>query len=71
MSDLQTMRTTWRPRLAHGVTINAIGLPWVALAVALFQPEAGAHAVAVLVAVFGLAASLFGLRQWGKNAGSE
>lgn len=71
MSDLQHMRSTWRPRLAHGITYNCIAYPWAALGVIWFQPDAGAHVVSLAMALFGLAASLFGLRQWGKNKGSE
>ena len=68
---LTEMRQIWRPRLAMGVTYNAIAYPWAALVVAFFNPDAGVHAVALAMALFGLAASLIGLRQWGKNKGVE
>lgn len=71
MTDLSQMRATWRPRLAHGITYNCIAYPWVALLLLFFQPDAGPHIVQLGMALFGLAASLFGLRQWGKNKGSE
>ena len=69
MSNLQEMRETWRPKLAHRVGWMVPAMVPVDLAVFLLRPESSEYAVALTVAVFGLAASLFGLRQWGKNAG--
>ena len=68
---LTEMRQIWRPRLAMGVTYNAIAYPWAALVVAFLNPDAGVHAVVLAMALFGLAASLSEIRQWGKNAGVE
>jgi len=39
------------------------------LATMIARPEVGASVVALVGLVYGLAASLFGIRQWGKNAG--
>lgn len=71
MSDLQEMRSTWRPRLAHSITVQChVGFV-LAVGAIIMRPDAGDHIVMALMALYGLAASLFGLRQWGKNKGSE
>jgi hypothetical protein len=71
MSDLQEMRSTWRPRLAHSVTIQ-VHFAFVAALIAIVaRPDAGASIVAALMALYGFGAALFGLRQWGKNNGAE
>lgn len=71
MSDLQNMRSTWRPRLAHSITIQ-VHLAFVAaLFGILIRPDAGGSIVAALMALYGFAAALFGIRQWGKNSGAE
>jgi hypothetical protein len=67
--NLQQMRETWRPALGHDarwLVIAAVASGFIAL---VLRPEAGASVVALVGLVFGYAASLFGLRQWGKNAG--
>ena len=69
MSAIQSMRETWRPRLAHSVVwMVRLSLPLSFLTLTL-RPEVGASVVAIDGLVYGLAASLFGIRQWGKNAG--
>lgn len=69
MSAIQDMRETWRPRLAHSVVwMVRVSVP-LGFVTMIAQPEAAASVVALVGLVFGLAASLFGIRQWGKNAG--
>ena len=70
-SSLTEMRQKWRPRLAWGTTYNCIAYPWASLLIVLLKPETGPHVVALALALFGLGASLFGIRQIGKNAGVE
>lgn len=66
---LQEMRETWRPKLAHDLRrINWFVLP-AAFASVVARPDAGVHIVALVFAFYGLLATLYGLRQWGKNAG--
>ena len=71
MSDLQKMRSTWRPRLAHTVVWMVRLILPIDAALVYFRPEAGDTVVALTVAVLTFAASLFGIRQWGKNNGAE
>ena len=68
---LQEMRETWRPRLAHDLRWIIWGSLIAAFVVIVFRPEAAASVVALEGLVFGYVASLFGLRQWGKNAGAS
>lgn len=69
--SLQELRETWRPKLAHDVVwMCRLILPLDGVLIYL-RPDAAPHVVALTVAVFGFAAALFGLRQWGKNAGGE
>lgn len=71
MSELQKMRETWRPRLAHSLVVQNWIIPPLGFILALFQPDAGDTAVALVMAFYGLIAALFGIRQWGKNSGAE
>lgn len=71
MSDLADMRKTWRPRLAHSITIQCHFAFALALVAIVIRPEAGGSVVGALGILYGLAASLFGLRQWGKISGAE
>ena len=65
--DLDKMRETWRPKLGHDVRWLIIGSVVAAFALSAFKPESAASSVTLVGMVFGYAASLFGLRQWGKN----
>jgi len=69
MSNLQQMRETWRPRLAHSVLWMVRLIAPACVIVFIARPEAGEYALGLAVAIFGFAAALFGIRQWGKNAG--
>ena len=66
---LQEMRETWRPKLAHDVVWMCRLILPADVALILFRPETAPHVVALTLAVFGFACTLFGIRQWGKNAG--
>lgn len=70
-NDLNTLRQTWRPRLAHDVVWMCRVILPLDFLIFYLRPEVAAHAVSLTVAVFGFAAALFGLRQWGKNTGAE
>lgn len=71
MSDLTELRKTWRPALGHDARWLVLLAVAAGFGAILLRPEAGASIVALVGLVFGYAASLFGLRQWGKNAGAE
>ena len=70
-TKLQEMRETWRPRLAHDVIWMCRLIVPAAIAASVAAPEIAMHMVGLTLAVFGFAASLLGLRQWGKNSGAE
>lgn len=68
-SSLQDMRATWRPALGHDARWLVLASTFLGFTAIVIRPEAGASSVALVGLVYGYAASLFGLRQWGKNAG--
>lgn len=70
-TPLETTQRWWRPVLGAGTALNCIAYPWAALVIAFLKPDAAAQVVAMMMALFGFAASLYGLRQWGKNVGAE
>ena len=70
-TPLSNLRSWWRPVLGGGTAVNCIAYPWAALAIALVKPEAGGHAVAAMVALFGFASAIWGFREWGKREGNE
>ena len=70
-TPLSNSRRWWRPVLGWGTTFNCIAYPWGALLIAFFNPEMGSTALAMLTAMLGFGAALFGIRQIGKNQGVE
>jgi hypothetical protein len=66
---LQQLRATWRPALGRDARWLVVGATAAGFIVMLIRPDAGAAVVALVGLVYGYAASLAGIRQWGKNAG--
>ena len=70
-ASLNNARAWWRPVLGAGTAANCIAYPWAALVVAWFKPDVAPTVLAMMTALFGFGAGLWGFREWGKSKGVE
>lgn len=70
-TGLNNTRRWWRPILGAGTAINCVAYPWGGLVIAFLKPELAAQIVAMMGVLFTFAASLYGIREYGKSKGNE